>query len=174
MKTLNFAVIPAILAVCFIVACGDGVAPGQTPPTPTPGVERTATATAGTPLATVTGTTTPSATSTPIAIPAGRGAIAGRVTRGPICPVQTVPPRPECEDAPVAGIVLTASRNGAQVASATTGGDGRYLFLLTPGSYTIEIAPLPAPTFTKDLPRSITVREGDTVTLDVLIDTGVR
>ena len=57
---------------------------------------------------------------------------------GPVCPIETDPPSPECEPRPVntAVIVVTDSER-AEVARGTTGSDGRVIIDVTPGELTV-------------------------------------
>ncbi len=55
---------------------------------------------------------------------------------GPTCPVVTDPPQSGCGDRPVAGASLVIVDDaGDEVATATTGDDGRFRLDLPPGTY---------------------------------------
>src|SRR6478735_10167932 len=70
----------------------------------------------------------PVADPSPVISPAGGPpSVTGTVTAGPVCPVETVPPKPECAPRPVAGAVIVAMDAGGQeIGRATTAADGSY------------------------------------------------
>ena len=102
--------------------------------------------------------------------PASTGAVSGRVTAGPTCPVERADD--PCPPTPVVGIVqfLQADR---VVASAETNADGEYAADLPPGDYTviIDVGSRPFP-FCESLAVKI-VAANETVA-DVSCDTGIR
>ena len=107
---------------------------------------------------------------------AGGGTLAGRVSIGPICPVER-----EDEPCPVppavyAGVdvLVLAEPGGDLIARVDLDDEGRYRMELPEGSYrvTLEhglgIPPGVSPT------HVITIRQGETTELDFEIDTGIR
>ena len=107
---------------------------------------------------------------------AGSGTLAGRVSIGPICPVER-----EGEPCPVppavyAGVdVLVLEERGDDViARVDLDDEGRYRKGLPEGSYRVTldhelgIPPGASPT------HVVTIRRGETVELDFDIDTGIR
>ncbi|MBI1733768.1 MAG: carboxypeptidase regulatory-like domain-containing protein [Candidatus Rokubacteria bacterium] len=101
------------------------------------------------------------------------GVLVGRVTAGPTSPVVT--PGSPGTPQPAAGITLAIARpDGTRVTTVTTAADGTYQVTLPPGSYEVSAAALPPMAFTKQLPRTVTIREGAETRLDVSIDTGIR
>ena len=72
--------------------------------------------------------------------PAADQTITGIVTAGPVCPVVTDPPDPECEDRPVAGAEIVV-RNGLgdEVARVRSADDGTFSISVATGSY--ELVP---------------------------------
>jgi carboxypeptidase family protein len=81
-------------------------------------------------------------------------------------------PGPGC-DGPMAGYkVEVRAKDGATVvATATTGADGRYSLTVAPGDYTIITKGGIPPT---DQRHDFTAPAGETATVDLQIDTGVR
>jgi hypothetical protein len=106
-----------------------------------------------------------------IKIPAGMGALAGRIVRGPGCPVEGAG---GCPDAAVEGTtVIVSTMSGAPQASAASDASGNYVVLLPAGTYLVEVR-LTGIALTKDLPRTAVVVEGHVTQIDIRIDTGIR
>ena len=104
---------------------------------------------------------------------AGMGTLTGLVTRWPTSPVQGpgLPPAA----APAPGVKLVVYGPGRQeVATVLTGQAGQYRLNLPPGSYLIEMAPEKGRGFTKDLPATVTITQGQETRLNIRIDTGIR
>jgi hypothetical protein len=92
---------------------------------------------------------------------------------GPVCPVQAAG-RP-CLDHPVKA-VITVTRSGSNrvVQSTTTGSDGRFAFILDPGSYVLTTrlqAQLPK---SRPHQRKVTVQRDHFSTLILRFDSGIR
>jgi hypothetical protein len=101
------------------------------------------------------------------------GSLAGVVTRGPTCPVQT--PTTPCPPEPASGMkLLVLTPTGEKIRSPVTNHEGKYRVALPAGSYRIEISPLTGIEFTKDVPATVTILEGRETRLDINIDTGIR
>ena len=120
-----------------------------------------------------TPTPVPPSTPTGEQPPAGMGLLAGQVTKGPTCPVES--PGLPCPPQPVPQLAITiSSLDGRGMPSVVTGADGRYLVVLPPGTYRVEVGPLTGIEFTKDLPATVTISAGEETRLDIHIDTGLR
>lgn len=116
----------------------------------------------------------PSPSATPSATAAPASGIQGRVVAGPTCPVETVPPDPNCAPRPVAGaILIVRDAGGREVARATTGADGSYVIVLPPGSYSVD-PPEVEGLLTKAETATVEVLAGDFAQLDWAYDTGIR
>lgn len=106
----------------------------------------------------------------------GPPGISGTVTAGPLCPVETVPPKPECAPRPVADAVIVATDTaGQEVGRATTAADGSYQMIVgETGTVTISALPVgglmraPAPVSVTLASPSVTQR------VDLEYDTGIR
>jgi hypothetical protein len=114
----------------------------------------------------------------PVISPAGGppGVIAGTVTAGPVCPVETVPPKPECAARPVAGAVIVATDASSQeVGRATTGADGSYQMVVgETGTMTISALPVVG-LMGAPAPVSVTLASPSrTERVDLEYDTGIR
>jgi Carboxypeptidase regulatory-like domain len=103
----------------------------------------------------------------------GVGVLVGRVTVGPLSPVERSGEPRALTAVPGARLVISGV-NAQESTSVVTDADGRYRVRLAPGSYSIEMAPLASGRFTKDLPVTVTITEGQELRLDVRVDTGVR
>ena len=99
----------------------------------------------------------------------------GRATAGPVCPVISDPPDPDCEDRPVSGAVIIArDDSGTEVERTTTDSDGTFVLRLPAGTYWLEGAP-----FTGLLGTppgvSVTIEAGsEPEPVELSYDTGIR
>lgn len=100
------------------------------------------------------------------------GTLVGEVTRGPISPVEGKD-TPSSEAAPDEEILIMTP-GGDEVDSVISDDQGLYSIDLTPGAYVVDIASLDGIEFTKDLPATVTITEGQDTRLDIHIDTGIR
>ncbi len=101
--------------------------------------------------------------------------VRGTVTSGPHCPVETVPPDPNCADRPVAGAVLIfTDADGTEVGRATSAADGTFTIELAPGAYQVTPQPVEGLMGTPAL-MDVEVEAGQPLTeLQVSYDTGIR
>ncbi len=104
------------------------------------------------------------------------GQLEGHVTIGPLTPVEKAGETP----APIPPEVCTAravevfkADAKALAAHVQVGPDCTYRVTLAPGSYVVDIAHTGIDR-ARDLPRKVTIASGQTVQLDVDIDTGIR
>lgn len=104
------------------------------------------------------------------------GTLAGYVRVGPLQPVAQagVPePTPPPEVYAERKVVVYNASGDREVARVDIGPDGAYSFALQPGAYTIDINHLGIDV-AKGLPAIVEIRAGETTTLDIDIDTGIR
>lgn len=104
------------------------------------------------------------------------GTLAVVVAAGPVCPIEQDPPDPECEPRPVAGArILVQPGDGRDmlVGEVTTDEDGHASLELPPGDYLVAALEVNGLMGSPEL-ASVTVVEGETVTLTLLYDTGIR
>ena len=100
--------------------------------------------------------------------------VKGRATAGPVCPVERIPPDPQCAPRPVASALLDVLRGNSRVTTVTTDSNGNFAILLGTGDYTLVPHPVtglmgtPAP-ITFMVPAS-----GQAPFLEVQYDTGIR
>ena len=100
--------------------------------------------------------------------------MAGIAVAGPTCPVVTDPPQSGCDARPVAdATLLIIDDEGGQVATVTTGDDGRFRLDLPPGTYTVQPQPVDGLMGTAP-PVSVTLVSGQSEQVTVSYDTGIR
>jgi hypothetical protein len=119
-------------------------------------------------------TNTPEPTKTPDIVDKDSG-IKGTVLLGPTCPVERIPPDPQCADKLYkTDLVLTASGQTQVIKEFKSDSNGKFTLNIQPGKYVISPA-----TSTNLLPRCansgiITVREGAYTEITISCDTGIR
>ena len=102
------------------------------------------------------------------------GTLKGTVTIGPLCPVEPCSvPRDQIVAAYAARSLLITSKEGTFVQSVTADPDTGYSVSLRPGTYVVDITHQGIGG-SPDLPKTVTIRAGETVRLDIDIDTGIR
>jgi hypothetical protein len=106
--------------------------------------------------------------------PAPTGELQLTLLAGPVCPVETVPPDPNCEPRPVAGReILLLAVDGREVARGTSDAAGRLTFRPPPAAYVVRAAPFdgfPSP----PADETVTVTLNETTNLTLAFDTGIR
>ena len=109
-------------------------------------------------------------------IPPENGFLEGKISIGPLCPVERIPPDPACQPTqetykawPIA--VWRADENKATDLQPNL--DGIYKIELPPGNYTVGLV-APQHFGANNLPSSVTIISGKITTLDIDIDTGIR
>ena len=103
------------------------------------------------------------------------GVLEGKVTIGPICPVeregQPCPTPPEAYAA--RRILVFDARKSRVIERILIDSQGQYRVSLKPDQYVIDIDHIGIDS-SSDVPRTIRVSSGATVTLNIDIDTGIR
>lgn len=104
----------------------------------------------------------------------GRTGLAITATAGPTCPVETIPPKPECAPRPVAGaVVVIRDGAGTEVARVTLDAGGFAFVDVPAGAYQVEglaangLMGTPAP-------LDVTVIDGAATSVPLDYDTGIR
>ncbi len=102
------------------------------------------------------------------------GTLTGNVSIGPLCPVE---PCTVSRDRLVAAYashpILISTSGGTAVTTVIADPDTGYSVSLKPGTYTVDIA-RQGVGGSRDLPATVTLRNGETVWLNISIDTGIR
>lgn len=108
--------------------------------------------------------------------PSESGVITGHVTVQPLSPVEeegvpTPTPWPELYEGRV---ILIYGPDGEEVVKrAEIDSEGTYREELPPGTYVVDVERI-GPISSPGLPKTIEITSGETVQLDVTIDTGIR
>jgi hypothetical protein len=105
------------------------------------------------------------------------GTFYGLVTIGPLCPVETEPPNPDCiptqETFDSYPIVVWNSQKTAQVATIKTDAYGDYSLTLPVGTYIVDLSQA-SRVGSSNLPATVSITADSTTKLDINIDTGIR
>jgi len=105
------------------------------------------------------------------------GYLEGKISIGPICPVETDPPKPEClptaETYKAYPVSIWTTNGRIKIAQIFPALDGTYSLELVPGNYLV-ILEKDTGASNSNLPVNITVRATDITTFDINIDTGIR
>jgi hypothetical protein len=107
-------------------------------------------------------------------ITAQQGALQGHIDIGPLCPVERIPPDPACQPTAktYAAWPIGVYQGTALKATLAPDASGNYALELPAGTYTVN---LENPSrFGGELPQTVTITAGETATLDISIDTGIR
>jgi hypothetical protein len=103
---------------------------------------------------------------------AGDSGVRGMVTIGPTCPVERMPPDPNCADRPQSANFAIDSPAGAQVATVASSTDGSFSIALPAGTYVIHLqGPAAMPSMS---PQEFTVPAHGFVEVRLSLDSGVR
>ena len=108
-----------------------------------------------------------------------KGILSGTVSIGPLCPVERIPPDPGCQPTletykawPIA--VWTADKK-TKITQIAVAADGTFRVELSPESYIVDIdKQQPAVIGKQNLPTAVTIKSGETTTINIDIDTGIR
>ena len=107
---------------------------------------------------------------------AGKGVLEGKVSIGPLTPVQRIgepEPTPAPEVFAARQVVIFSQDGQKEIARVQIGADGSYRVELAPGEYLVDINRLGIDS-SKDLPVVIQIEREQTTRLDIDIDTGIR
>ena len=103
--------------------------------------------------------------------------LTGHVTVGPLGPgpVELDAPTPDVppETYTSRGLQIFAEDGEHLITEVKFKADGTYRLEITPGTYVVALAPLGIDT-AEGLPKTIILKSGETFTLDINIDTGIR
>lgn len=105
-----------------------------------------------------------------------QGLLTGAISIGPLCPVETFPPDPNCQ--PTEAVykawpigVWTADKK-SKLGILEPNLDGTYNFELPEGNYFVDLEIQHF--FGSTLPETIKIEPDETFFLDIVIDTGIR
>ena len=97
--------------------------------------------------------------------------VRGVVTAGPVCPVERIPPDPNCADRPITARLTLSRGGGAGGAHGSSGADGTFEIRAAPGHYTLSATTQQAMRCT---PEDVVVAAGAFTDVHVDCDTGIR
>jgi hypothetical protein len=104
----------------------------------------------------------------------GTGVLMGNLTLGPLCPVEPCTiSHEQIIAAYAARPILITTERGTFIGSVTADPDRGYSVTLEPGTYVVDIRHQGIGR-SGDLPKTVTIRPGDIVRLDIYVDTGIR
>ena len=113
-------------------------------------------------------------TSDPSDAPTTTASLQITAVAGPVCPVQTDPPSPECAPRPVdAALIVVTDSEGSEVARGTTGPDGIVVVDVAPGELIVVPQPVEGLLGTAEA-VVVTATGGRTLPITVEYDTGIR
>ena len=109
----------------------------------------------------------------------GEGVLKGKITIGPLCPVETIPPQPQClPTADTYKAWQTAIWNSAKtqkIIDVIPNLDGTFQFDLSEGQYVIDFVNQNNNKFGgAGLPLKFSINRSKTTQLSINIDTGIR
>jgi len=104
----------------------------------------------------------------------GPATITVRLIAGPVCPVVSDPPDPNCAPRPVANAeAVLRDPSGAEVARGVSDADGQIVFSVPAGAYYVEPAPVEG-LMGQAEPAAVSVLPGSSSSLVLGYDTGIR
>ncbi len=105
-----------------------------------------------------------------------KGSLEGKITIGPLCPVEKFPPDPRCQPTeatykawPIAVYTFDKKTKVAQIEPLV---NGTYKVELPIGEYVVDLEKQHM--FGKNLPAAVTIKKGEITTLNIDCDTGIR
>lgn len=98
--------------------------------------------------------------------------VRGMVTIGPVCPVQRIPPDPNCANRPYKADFTITNKYGYVVNSISSGADGRFDLGLPPGIY--KISPVSSAPMPSASTQTFTVPMSGFVDISIQFDSGIR
>lgn len=109
---------------------------------------------------------------------AGNGRLEGTVSIGPICPVETDPPGPDClptaETYKAYPVYVWKADKSRKIAKINPELDGSFFLELAPGDYIIDQGKEQIAIGGSNLPQGFSIEPLETVFLSIEIDTGIR
>lgn len=108
----------------------------------------------------------------------GTGVLRGKISIGPLCPVETVPPSPACspttETYKTWATAVWKLDKKTKVVTLNPTLDGNYRVVLPTGKYIIDSDGTQNYRAGSNLPTEISVIQNDSTTFNINIDTGIR
>ncbi len=116
----------------------------------------------------------PVATTTPTPPePASGTGIMGTSLIGPTCPVERIPPDPNCAPRPFPALIIVKTADGSsEVTSFNTGADGKFKVNLLAGTYLL--VPQSANVYPRGITQAVIVKAGGYTAIEINFDSGIR
>jgi len=110
---------------------------------------------------------------------AGNGVLKGKISIGPICPVETIPPDPAClptmETYKAWATAVWTLNKDSKIATINPKLDGTFQINIPAGSYVIDFESVQTNHVGgSNLPGVIYIAVGDSTNFNINIDTGIR
>ena len=107
------------------------------------------------------------------------GTLRGKISIGPLCPVETVPPRPEClptEETYKQWQTTVWNRSKTiKICNINPDIDGNFEVTLSPGKYIVDFeTPRSNGPIMTNMPLDVTIATNETISISIDIDTGIR
>jgi hypothetical protein len=106
------------------------------------------------------------------------GILAGTISIGPICPVETIPPDPGClptaETYKAYPVYIWAADGSKKIALISPALDGSFRTDLAPGNYLISLEKGKNGIGSNNLPQEVTISPLVKTVISIVIDTGIR
>jgi hypothetical protein len=108
----------------------------------------------------------------------GVGTLKGKISIGPLCPVERIPPDPACQ--PTAEtykaypISIWTADMKTKITDIKPSPDGNYSARVPYGTYNIVLEKQLAGVGGSNLPATVDIKEDSATVLDISIDTGIR
>jgi hypothetical protein len=107
------------------------------------------------------------------------GVLKGKISIGPLCPVERIPPDPAClptaETYKAWATAVWTSKKKAKIATINPNLDGIYQIRLPAGDYIIDFNVVPKNIVGRsNLPSVVSIGNMDTTIFNISIDTGIR
>lgn len=106
--------------------------------------------------------------------PDGTGNLQGKVTIGPICPVERIDNPCVTPPEAYAAREFSVTQRGKTITTFHADMTGNYIISLVPGTYIVTSAKTGIGYMSKDLPATVAIKAGETSMLNIDVDTGIR
>lgn len=105
--------------------------------------------------------------------PHATGILYGRVTLSPVCPVESIPPTPECAPKPYVTDIRVYTLAGKDTGTVTrTTSNGTFVLDIFPGSYSIRA--VSGTVYPRCEEKQVTITRNSSITIELSCDTGIR
>ena len=112
------------------------------------------------------------ATSTPISSNSG---IQGKISLGPTCPVEHIPPDPNCADKPYqATVIVKTTDSQKEITRFKSDASGNFKINLSPGTYLLQPINNNNSRYPIGSSQTVTVLSNKFITVNLSFDSGIR